>query len=66
MQSLDAKLNAAIAAIDRGSDSAAVGQLKAFVDEVTAQTGKTITAAQAQVLAGGAGTILSALTSSGV
>ena len=65
-QSLDAKLDAAIAAIGRGSDSAAVGQLKAFVDEVNAQTGKTITAAQAQVLAGAAGDILSALTSSRV
>jgi len=55
---------AAIAAISRGSDSAAVGQLSAFLNEVNAQTGKTITAAQAQVLANGARSILAALTSS--
>lgn len=59
-RSLDAKLNAAIAAIGRGSN-AAVGQLSAFRNEVRAQTGKTITSAQAGMLADAAGRIIAAL-----
>jgi len=62
-QSLDGKLNAAIAAAGRGSYSAAVGQLNAFIDEVNAQTGKTISTAQAQVLVDAATSIMGALTS---
>jgi len=49
-RSLQAKLDAAQAAAARGDQGAVDGALGAFVHEVAAQTGKTITAAQAPTL----------------
>ena len=60
-QSLDAKLNAANAAVARASYTAATNQLNAFLNEVRAQTGKSISAAQAGVLADAAANIVAAL-----
>jgi hypothetical protein len=42
--SLLAKLNSAMKSMDKGNDKAAMQQLAAFIKEVTAQTGKAITA----------------------
>lgn len=57
--SLCAKLDAAQAAADRGDANAKAGVLGAYIDEVTAQTGKSITAADAALLIGLARELLS-------
>jgi hypothetical protein len=49
-QGLTDKLDAAIAALDRGNERAAVNMLNSFIGLVKAQTGKTLTAAQAEAL----------------
>ncbi len=49
-RSLDAKLEAALGAWESGETSAACGSLTAFLNEVRAQTGNKLTAAQAQQL----------------
>ena len=63
-QSLDAKLNAAIASLGRADYKASVGQLSAFSNEVRARSGKTLTTAQAEMLAGTVDSIIAAITSS--
>lgn len=50
LKSLQAKLNAAEAAADRGNSNAKAGALGGFINEVQAQTGKALTAEQATVL----------------
>ena len=60
-QSLDAKLNAAAAALGRGATVAATGQLGAFVNAVHAQTGKGIPTGQATFFTAVAQAILAAL-----
>jgi hypothetical protein len=62
-QSLDAKLNAALAAIGRSQFKTAAAQLNAFLDEVRAQTGKSLTTAQAGVLTGAAQDLVTVLVS---
>jgi hypothetical protein len=59
--SLGAKLQAALAAVNRGASQAAAGQLKAFVNEVAAQKGKKLTADQAASLTAAAEKILAKL-----
>ncbi len=48
--SLLAKLTSAVKSMDKGNDKAAMQQLNAFINEVTAQTGKAITADAAAIL----------------
>ena len=48
--SLVVKLQGAASALDRGNTEAACGSLGAFLNEVNAQTGKKLTAAQADLL----------------
>lgn len=60
-QSLDAKLNAAAAALGRGATVAATGALGAFVNAVHAQTGKGIPTGQATFFTAVAQAILAAL-----
>ena len=60
-QSLDAKLNAAAAALGHGATVAATGQLGAFVNAVHAQTGKGIPTGQATFFTAVAQAILAAL-----
>jgi len=48
--SLTAKLNAAIAALERGNEKTAINNLNAFMNEVKAQQGKKLTDAQANTL----------------
>ena len=60
--SLDAKLTAALSSLNGGNTTAAVNQLNAFVHEVNAQTGKKITADQAQILVYDAKAIISAIS----
>jgi hypothetical protein len=47
---LDSRLQAAIDSLDRGNEAAAVNQLQAFENQVRAQRGKKIDAAQADAL----------------
>jgi hypothetical protein len=49
-KSLRAKLNSAIAALADGDTAGACSALRAFISEVTAQTGKKITLVQAEML----------------
>lgn len=49
--SLDVKLTSAIASLNSGNDTAANGQLEAFINEVNAQAGKKITHSDADQLA---------------
>jgi uncharacterized repeat protein (TIGR03803 family) len=58
--SLDAKLNAAIAAFDRGNATAGDNQLKAFINEVNAQRGKKIDDALADLFIADAEDIITA------
>jgi hypothetical protein len=58
--SLDAKLNAAIAAFDRGDTTAGDNQLRAFINEVNAQSGKTIDPALATIFVADAQRIINA------
>ena len=48
--SLLAKVDSAIAFLNRGKEQAAIGQLRAFINEVEAQRGKKITAETADLL----------------
>jgi hypothetical protein len=48
--SLVAKLNAAQSSLEQGNTAAAEGQLTAFINEVSAQRGKKIPAAEADAL----------------
>jgi hypothetical protein len=59
--SLLAKLNAALASVNRGDSESARGQLGAFINEVSAQSGKKIPAQQAAALIAAAGQILGGL-----
>jgi CHASE3 domain sensor protein len=60
-QSLNAKLQAALASINSGRNTPAKNQLNAFINEVNAQTGKKITSAQAAQLIVAANDIIKAL-----
>lgn len=60
--SLDQKLEAAKAALDRGQARVAVNILSAFINEVEAQSGKHISPKCADLLAGYAGRLISVLT----
>ena len=59
--SLTAKLDAAIAALDRGSDKAAVNNLNAFKNYVRAQSGKKINESDADTLIAEAERIIAAI-----
>ena len=59
--SLDAKLNSIINFLNIGDCADAKGQLNAFIQEVKAQTGKAITAAQATQLINAAQAIIASL-----
>lgn len=56
-----AKLDAAQAAYDRGNTTAALNQLNAFINQVKAQTGKSIDAEHAGHLIEHAGNVIAAL-----
>jgi len=56
-RSLDAKLEAALAAWQAGDTAGACTALSDFLNEVRAQTGKKLTAAQAQQLSAAANDI---------
>ncbi|MFH1726751.1 MAG: LamG-like jellyroll fold domain-containing protein, partial [Elusimicrobiota bacterium] len=60
-QSLRSKLVAAMSSADKKKDTAARGQLQAFMNEVRAQRGKRLTADQADALLAAAGEILASL-----
>jgi hypothetical protein len=62
IRSFDSKLMAALGALEAGDLTAACGSLGAFVNHVNAQTGKTLTPAQAQGLISAAVTIRTALS----
>jgi hypothetical protein len=59
--SLLAKLNAALASVNRGDATSAKGQLGAFINEVSAQSGKKIPAQSAAALIASAQQIINAL-----
>jgi probable HAF family extracellular repeat protein len=59
--SLLSKLNDAIAAIQIGDFSTAIGDLGAFINEVNAQTGKKISASSAAALIAAANAIIAAI-----
>lgn len=59
--SLLAKLDAAQAAFDRGQTGVAVNQLRAFINETSAQDGKAILAEHAGYLTGHAEIVIAAL-----
>lgn len=59
--SLDGKLNAALAAANAGNVTAACNNLRAFINEVNAQAGKKLTAAQAAQLVAQANAIRASL-----
>jgi hypothetical protein len=59
--SLEAKLNAAQAPLAAGNSTAACNQIKAFINEVKAQSGKKLTAGQASTLITAAQAIRTAL-----
>jgi hypothetical protein len=59
--SLDAKLQAILAALDRGNTQAACNGLATFINEVNAQTGNKITPAQAATLIAAANQIRTTL-----
>jgi hypothetical protein len=59
--SLEAKLDAVLAALDGGRVGSACNQLGAFIHEVNAQTGKAITSADAAALIAAATQIQAAL-----
>jgi hypothetical protein len=61
-RSLDAKVQAALSSIDAGRNTAAVNQLNAFIAEVKAQTGRYLSASQAQALTSEARRIVAALS----
>jgi hypothetical protein len=60
--SLEAKLRAALASVQRGNESSARGQLGAFVNEVQAQRGKKIPTADADELIAAAQQIIAELS----
>jgi len=60
-QSLNAKLQAALNSMISGQSKAAKNQLRAFINEIQAQTGKEITGAQAAQLIAAANDIINAL-----
>lgn len=59
--SLDAKLSAAMKALDAARVGTACNQLHAFINEINAQTGKAIAAADAAALIAAAGQIRAVL-----
>lgn len=59
--SLRVKLNAALASVNQGNNASARGQLGAFINEVSAQSGKKITAASAAALIAEAQAIIASL-----
>lgn len=64
--SLDAKLDAALKALDdikQNNDAAAINSLKAFIQEVKAQRGKSLTDTQADLLINTAQAIIDSLSS---
>ena len=61
--SLNAKLNAAMAAMERGNTQAATNVLKALIHQVEAQRGKKITNEQADILVAAAQAIIDLLSS---
>jgi len=60
--SLEAKLRAALASVQRGNVSSASGQLGAFINEVQAQRGKKIPTAEADELIAAAQQIIAELS----
>jgi hypothetical protein len=60
--SLEAKLRAALASVQRGNESSASGQLGAFINEVEAQRGKKIPSADADALIAAAQQIIAELS----
>ena len=59
--SLTSKLDAAIAAMDRGQDKAAVNKLNAFMNQAEAQRGKRISDADTDALIAAAQEIIAAI-----
>ena len=56
--SLNSKLQAAVAAVQRGNTNAAANQLNAFINQLQAQAGKEISASSAAALSAPANAII--------